>query len=61
MSNLGGYGTLQAMSESSFRHVREAAQALESTGMDVAAAVRRLRAEGKGNAAWWLNRFVHDE
>lgn len=61
MSNLGGYGSLQVMSESSFRHVRDAAQALESTGMDVSAAVRRLRAEGKSNAAWWLYRFVTAE
>lgn len=55
---IGGYPNLQAMSESSFRHVRDAAAAIEATGLDVSAAVRRLRAERNANAAWWTERFV---
>lgn len=57
MDTICGYGSIQAMSESSFRHVRDAAQALESTGVDVPAAIRRLRSEGNSSAAWWLHRF----
>jgi hypothetical protein len=55
---VGGYESLQTMSESSFRHVREAAEALAETNLDATKAIWLLRSQRRDSAAWWLERFV---